>query len=117
MNPATQFLRRLGAVPEPAMRAALWRERLAATPPEDAVALLEVLFVALDRAEPDARMAWLALLGVVEELRGGPLATGIYAAARVAGATRVQALWLQGPPPPPPQRQNPPPPPPIPSAR
>lgn len=107
MNPATQFLRRLGAVPEPAMRAALWRERLAATPPEDAVALLEVLFVALDRAEPDARMAWLALLGVVEELRGGPLATGIYAAARVAGATRVQALWLQ-PPPARPEELNPP---------
>lgn len=98
MTDAAQFLRRLGAVPEPAMRTALWRERLAALDPPDAVALLETLFAALDRAEPDARVGWLALLGVVESLRGGPLALGIYAAARASGSSRVLALWLEPPP-------------------
>ena len=80
------------------MRAALWRECLAAISPDEAVILLDTLLAGVDRADPDARTAWLALLGVVDGLRGGPLALNIYAAARAAGAARVAALWLQPPP-------------------
>ena len=98
MTESRRFLRRLGAVPEPAMRAALWREQLNALPPEEAVTLIDTLLAALDRAEPDARLGWLALLGVVESLRGGALAVHIYGAARAVGAERVAALWLEPPP-------------------
>ena len=93
-----RFLRRMGAVSEPAMRDALWRERLTTIDGDHAVTLLEALFVDLDRGDVDARLAWLSLLRVGESLRGGRLGLDIYVAARVRGATRVQGLFVEPPP-------------------
>ncbi|MEZ4464359.1 MAG: hypothetical protein R3F60_07110 [bacterium] len=93
-----RFLRRMGAVSEPAMRDALWRECLTTIEADAAVTLLEAVFAELDRGGVDARLAWLSLLRVGESLRGGRLGLDIYVAARVRGAVRVQGLFVEPPP-------------------
>lgn len=91
-----RFLRRLGAVPEPTMRIALWRECFERAPPSDWVAATAAAREAAGRRDPDGQVAFHALTQCLDahpELRGPLLA-----AATVAKDAELITLLVDDPP-------------------
>lgn len=91
-----RFLRRVSAVPEPAMRVALWRECLTDADPMAALAVVVAVLDASAARRPDGQVAFLALGQCLETwpaLRGRLLA-----AATVGGRGEVIALLADDPP-------------------
>ncbi|MCA9545888.1 MAG: hypothetical protein KC613_15900 [Myxococcales bacterium] len=93
-----RVLRRLGVVPEDAMREALWREVLTALPPTDVLPILAEIRRALAAGELAGRLGWLALVRTLEALRGGPIALKLYLHAKLAGDEATTSLLLEPPP-------------------
>ena len=96
---ARRFLRRLGAVPELAMRAALWREAFSTLNPEALRAHVRAVLDALPARGPDARLAYEALLRHLEWQRGrvDNARRALYEAARDAEDEAVCALLRSAP--------------------
>lgn len=91
-----RFLRRLGAVPEPAMRVALWRECFEEAEPGALVAVVEAALAAASDRGADGAVGFLALaqcLDAIPALRGRLLV-----AATLAGSAPVLALLADDPP-------------------
>jgi hypothetical protein len=97
--PVERFLRRQGAVPEPAMRRALWREFLEAATPEDALEAVSRTLAGMAAREPWARPAYQALLDQIDAVRGQeyPPRRALYEAARLADREDVCRLLLMAP--------------------
>jgi hypothetical protein len=91
-------LRRLGSLPEEPMREAVWREVFARRDAAQAVAVVAEVRKALVRRDLAGRAGWLALVRVVEGLRGGPVALNLYLAARNAGERAFTDLLIATPP-------------------
>lgn len=92
------FVRRLGAVPEPQMRLALWRELFAAHPAEAVMSVVVCLFDALDRRVIAAEPAYLALVRFLGDHGHRPEVAEFFALAEAAGAERLLALQIDAPP-------------------
>ncbi len=60
------FLRRLVAVPEPAMQEAIWGEALGACSPVESAALVLIVLDAMVRRQESGRVGYLALVRVLE---------------------------------------------------
>ena len=110
---ALALVRRLGALPEPAMRAAVLIESLAATSPADAVRLIAtVAHEAHRRPGPPWQAGLFALAGALSTPGGVPyvLAASWYEAAKEAGEEAVARMFLGGrraPDDPPPEPEQP----------
>lgn len=91
-------LRRLASLPEEPMREAVWREVFDRRSAADAVLVVRAVRLALVRREPAGRVGWLALVRVVERLRGGPLALSLFLAARAANERALTDLLIETPP-------------------
>ncbi len=95
---AAAFLRRMGAVPEPAMRQALWRECLRDADGESLLAVVDAVLEGLSRVRSDAvDLAYHALVQVIEV--DPPAATDrLRGLAQVTGRAGVLALFVDAPP-------------------
>ena len=91
-------LRRLASLPEEPMREAVWREVFERRTAAQAVQIVAIVRQALVRREPAGRAGWLALVRVVERLRGGPVALNLYLAARAVGERALTDLVIETPP-------------------
>ncbi len=94
-----RFLRRQAAVPEPAMRRALWREFFEASPAEEALEAVARTLDGMATREAWARLAYQALLDLIDTLRGRefPPRRALYEAARLAEREDVCRLLLMAP--------------------
>lgn len=92
------ILRRMGTMPEAAMRVAAWHELFRQRPPEAVVAAVQWVRGALMRRETAGRLAWIALVQSLETIRGGPVGLALYWAAQRAEAHALQELLLATPP-------------------
>jgi hypothetical protein len=97
---ARRFLRRLGAVPELAMRAALWREAFSTLNPEALRAHVRAVLDALPARGPDARLAYEALLRHLEWQNEGFSLVFLFAEvgphdARLEGAEDARVALLK----------------------
>jgi hypothetical protein len=93
-----RILRRLGAVPELAMQAAIWRECFEHLTPAQLVIIIDTVRRALVRGDIAGRAGWLSLVRVVEQIRGGPKGLGLFLAAKAAEDEALQALLLDSAP-------------------
>lgn len=99
-TPARRLLRRLGAVPDAAMRQALWREAFDTLAPGDLLAAVDGALTGAGRREEDARLAYQALLAHLDALRGhaSEARRALYEAARFAENDAVCRMLLTAPP-------------------
>jgi hypothetical protein len=91
------FLRRMGAVPEAAMRQALWRECLREAEGESLLAAVDAVLAGLSEVRSDAvDLAYHALVQVIEA--DPPAATDrLRGLAQVTGRAAVLALFVDAP--------------------
>jgi hypothetical protein len=93
-----RLVHRLSVLPEPAMRAAVLVEELAALPPADAVAALATLAdLAARERNPSVLIAISALGGALERLPYG-LRRDLYEAAKAASLTTIAQTFFGAPP-------------------
>ncbi len=93
-----RVVKRLGAVPEPAMQEAIWREVLTTLPAPDVLPVFAAVRRALGRGEIAGRLGWLALVRTLEALRGGPIALALYLHAQRVGDEATRTLLIDPPP-------------------
>lgn len=89
---AQAFVRRLGAVPEPAMRLALWREAFEQRPTDFLIDVMGCLFDALDRRKIAAEPAYLSLVRFFEDYGDSAPVHAFFEAVEAAGLERLLTL-------------------------
>jgi hypothetical protein len=94
-----RFLRRQAAVPEPAMRRALWHEFFESAAPEEVLEAVSRTLAGMAGRESWARLAYQALLDLIDAVRGReyPPRRALYEAARLAEREDVCRLLLMAP--------------------
>ncbi len=95
-----RFLRRLGSVPDEAMRVTLWREAFDASSPTDLLAIVDATLAGAGRRNEHARLAYQGLLAFIDSIRGHAHEPrrALYETARLAENEGVCRLLLTAPP-------------------
>ena len=89
------FVRRVAAVPEPAMRIALWRERIDQAEPQVVVETLLHLLSRLKKGREGAQTAYLAL---VQHLAARGSDARVRAILAIVDDDQIRGLFVTGPP-------------------